>query len=65
MPEMNSKFYLCLKGKNHQAMPYAVTLGPWTKKEDAQAWSDHLANSRIGEQMLMKFGVEEVIVQEA
>lgn len=59
---MEHNHYLCLKGKNHQGLPYSISLGPFHEKADAQKYSDSLSDSRIGEQLLMKFGVEQLIV---
>jgi hypothetical protein len=44
---------------------HTVTLGPWDRKEQADAYSDSLTDSRIGEQLLKKLGVEELLVFES
>ncbi len=59
---MEHNYYLCLKGRNFQGNPYVVSLGPFHEKTDAEKYSDSLTDSRIGEQLLTKFGVEQVIV---
>ena len=65
MPQTDSKFFLCLRGKNHSGNEYSISLGPWTKKAEADAYSDSLTDTRIGEQFMQKLGVEELLVYEA
>jgi hypothetical protein len=65
MTQQDSKFYLCLRGKNFEHTQFKLTLGPWTKREQAEAYSDSLTDSRIGEQLMQKLGVEELIVLES
>lgn len=57
---MNNKngYRLRLTGKNFEGNEYVVTLGPWKSKEAAQRWSDLFTDTRVGEQILEKFGVE-------
>jgi hypothetical protein len=65
MLTVEHSYSLCLRGKNHLGNEYSITLGPWTKKSEADAYSDSLTDTRIGEQLLKKLGVEELIVFES
>ena len=65
MPTQEPSFFLTLRGQRARGDEYSITLGPWTKKTDADAYSDSLTDTRIGEQFLKKLGVEELIVFES
>jgi hypothetical protein len=65
MTQQDSKFFLCLRGKNHLGNEYSISLGPWTKREDAEKYSDSLTDTRIGEQFMQKLGVEELLVYQS
>lgn len=65
MPAQETSFYLTLRGQRARGDEYTITLGPWTKKAEADAYSDSLTDTRIGEQFLKKLGVEELLVFES
>lgn len=63
MFQTDSKFYLSISGSRPSDQhEYRITLGPWDNIKKAVAYSDELTDSRIGEQLLSKLGVEELHV---
>ena len=64
--EAQRTFYLMLAGtRESDGGHYSLSLGPWDTEEKAVAYSDSLSDSRIGEQLLMKLGIEELRVYES
>jgi hypothetical protein len=61
------RFYLYIRGvRPSDQHEYGIRLGPWTSEEKAVEYSDTLTDSRIGEQLLGKLGVETLnVYQEA
>jgi hypothetical protein len=59
------KFYLHLDAHFGLGYTVNVVLGPWATKLNAENYSSHLTDSRIGEQLLNAIGVTKIIVQEA
>lgn len=59
---MEHNYSLVLKGTNFSHTPYAITLGPFRERSQAEDFSNFLTDNRIGEQLLTKLGVERVIL---
>ena len=66
MSQINPNFYLRIVGFRHSDQhEYSFTLGPWDTMNKAIDYSDHLTDTRIGEQLLQKLGVVELHTFEA
>jgi hypothetical protein len=42
------------------ASSYSIHLGPWNRSDQALKFSSFLTDTRIGEQLCIKFGVESI-----
>lgn len=59
---MNTEFSVQLDGRDFSGVPYRVHLGPYKFIEEANHLIDTLVDTRVGEQLISKFGVERLSV---
>jgi hypothetical protein len=62
MEAIKESYWMNVRGVRPSGGEYHFSLGPWTTKEKAQEFSDSLTDTRIGEQLLNKLGVEQIVI---